>query len=327
MLFPERKPAKMDAAAMTKEASRSVDSKPSSCVKLEVYNGPSTSRSQAQSQPGSSTSSSLPEGQTIVHATTLRPTKSLREIFNLDTTHMKIVKAATGSDALACQYFSGGGRHPFPLSLMFGRIPGNIIMPTRAIMESIKPGLDIKEGTLNTIWNTLLVSVMKEAIEKSAKTEVREALVTKFAEEKYQKIEEEIVNQEIIESVEDEVGFKEDVMIVCEDLMEAMLGLVCSNIIEEVSAAEHRRSLAISKVVTCCYRKLTKIVLAEMVEQLVYPSLLDCICEKVIDELLNSSFFELHVKVVAGNARKQCLSERSVHYLFYDIAQVYRSLL
>lgn len=286
------------------------------CAKLEVYKGPSTSQSQSQRQSGPSTSSRLPEAvQVVTQAPTLRPTKSLREILNLDTTHMKIVKAATGSDALACQYFSGG-RHPFPLSLMFGRIPGNVIMPTRTIMDSIKPGLEIKEGTLNTIWNTLLVSVMKETLQKSVKAIVRESVVAKLADEKCQEIVEETVSKEIVQFVEDEVGFKEDIMMFSEDVMEAMLGLVCSSIIEEVASANHRRNLAISKVVKCCYRKLTKIVVTDIVEQLVHPSILDCLCEEVIDDLLDSSVFQLHVKVIAGNARKEWLKERSAYCIY-----------
>lgn len=278
------------------------EKKPNICNKVELYKG----------------TPAVGTGPLIVSPVALQPdgatrprrrVPSLWEIMNLDMTQMKVVKTVGPSEALACSYFNQGPQ-PFSMSLMFSnKISRSVIMPTNYIMDSIKPGMEIKDETLVTVLNTVLKSVLRTQVKDSSERSIRNAILESTMEETFQQLEDHVINQEVSESVERELEYEVDFLILLEDAVEAVLGLVIeTNAAEELRSA--RKIHSISKIIHCCYRKLAGTVIAETVDQLMPDALLHCLCEEVVDDILESPIFDLHVKVVAGEALRNSLQDR-----------------
>lgn len=279
---------------------------------MEVFKGSPFPSSQPLAR-----SQSVHRLNTLEVHNSLRPFRSLSEIMNLDTTRMRKVKIATASDALAFQYF--GGNFPFSLPMMFGRPPGNVIMPTSTVMNQIKPGMEISNDAQELVWNQLLGKVLTQELPQLSRKAYLEVMIDETVSKIYSDTEEPVVRMELEESASRETGFEEDVWIICEDVLEEQMGLVIKEELELLVGEEIRANKVVSKLLECCYRKVLGVVLKDTVTEAIPEIVKDVVCEEAVDDFLDSFFFKAHIKIIAQDAFKQCQEQGFVGIVIFHI--------
>lgn len=312
------------------------EEKPNTCLKIEVYTGgPSTAPTvQPPPQNISSTVSSTtvndtrqPFGQIqnpgrVPTTTQRRPVryKSLQEILNLDVSKMKVIDVISPSDALACQYFSGSN-FPFPVGMMFGRTPGSVIMPTKSLMESIKPGMEICDATVEAVWNSIFNGAAKPVIKLSAqKCLSQEKAIQKVVPEWHEHFIEECVNDFIMCAAEDEFDTEENIMIECEDVVADIVHFVCNDFIESSSKSEFHVAEMMIEAAESSYMKLEENVVSKCVNESAQQEFLTDNCQEAIEELFASDFFDGCVRILARDSLEKCkVEEAKVRYMSFSI--------